>query len=124
MHDADREHKIERCRFKWQVFQVCLNEMHIRKMAAQMFGLIDSSCMIGTEHCGTGFPADLCISATPATSVQDSFSLKITEQETCLRFKRCAVLCLVSDIEPGPLMPKTFQMFVGDKSRNFINDFP
>ena len=53
-----------------------------------------------------------------------SLSLEIMEQKTCLRFKRGAVLSIVSDIESGPLMTKTLQVFVCDESRNSIDNFP
>ena len=93
-------------------------------MAAQLCGFFNGSCMIGTKHRGSGLAADFCIPASPAARIQDSFPVEVTERETCLRFKRGAVLGIVSDIKTGPLMAKTFQMFVGDKSRNSINDSP
>lgn len=44
--------------------------------------------------------------------------------KTGLCLKRGAVFSVVGHVKTGPLMAKTFQMFVADKSWNTIDDFP
>lgn len=80
--------------------------------------------MIGTQDCRPRLAADFCVPAAPAPSIQNSLAVKAAEQKTGLCLKRGAVFSVVGHVKTGPLMAKTFQMFVADKSWNTIDDFP
>ena len=111
VHDANREHKIKRSWFEWQLLQISLREIDVVQVRTQLGGFVNRVRVVCSDDVAAGFGHDLAVPPSSAAGIQNSEPLQLGKFNAGLGRKRYPVFVVVGDFVFVPLQPKALQVF-------------